>query len=553
MGILNVATYVTVNGQYVNVLEMNQYQNKIRFLQLTGTSGTLTSQEINTLRSDNTNYIIVDNELYNCNDLQDANGYLVYTHTGADASNNVNIKTLSITLTNNNWSIQTTPVQPKIPVANTNEAVQFAEDERQKSKNLLNIYNASSYTTNGVTLTIENNIITLNGTTTGFTTFYRPHQLIRANVGKYAFSFKYISGTISGNSGYQSLYNQVGKNEMYYPNTSIINDITSPTDYNELRVAISANITFDNFKYSLQYEQGDVATSYQPYHGQITHNGDAPVVFAESEREKSKNLFDYTNAYGYSACSSNNDGSFNISIENFYYAEIRYKLKMKVGQPYSFSAYINNFTSSSSSQVNYSARFMYTDGTGDEAQTQAIIGQRVSFTLTPAKEVDYILFRLLRTGEKVNMSGVVSNIQIEEGSVATDYQPYNGAIVHEKQLPKITTLWTNPNPSNDFSSQTITLANDNYDYAIMICVSRTNELDIQISFFFEKGNVPLLNYVLTNEDSEYAIEAMSRRVYHTNNTTLNVQNCYYTQKTNNAIVGNNLLIPVKVIGIKIGE
>ena len=272
MGILNVATYVTVDGQYVNTLEMNQYQNKIRFLQLTGTSGTLTSEQINLLRSDNTNYIIVDNELYNCNDLQDTNGYLVYTHTGADASNNVNIKTLSITLNNNNWSIQTTPVQPKIPVANTNEAVQFAEDERQKSKNLLNIPNASSYTTNGVTLTIEDNIITLNGTTTGFTTFIRPHQLISTNVGKYAFSFKYISGTISGNSGTQSLYNQVGKNEIYYPKTSIINDITSPTDYNQLRIAISGNITFDNFKYSLQYEQGDVATEYQPYNGAIVHD-----------------------------------------------------------------------------------------------------------------------------------------------------------------------------------------------------------------------------------------------------------------------------------------
>ena len=32
-----------------------------------------------------------------------------------------------------------------------------------------------------------------------------------------------------------------------------------------------------------------------------------------------------------------------------------------------------------------------------------------------------------------------SQIQLEEGSVATEYQPYNGAIVHEKQLPKITT------------------------------------------------------------------------------------------------------------------
>ena len=160
MGILNVATYVTVDGQYVNVLEMNQYQNKIRFLQLTGTSGTLTSEQINLLRSDNTNYIIVDNELYNCNDLQDTNGYLVYTHTCADASNNVNIKTLSITLTNNNWSIQTTPVQPKIPVANTNEAVQFAEDERQKTLNLFNPRNNNrTNSLASITTIVEDNLI----------------------------------------------------------------------------------------------------------------------------------------------------------------------------------------------------------------------------------------------------------------------------------------------------------------------------------------------------------------------------------------------------------
>ena len=176
------------------------------------------------------------------------------------------------------------------------------------------------------------------------------------------------------------------------------------------------------------------ATSTNPVQNKVLYN---PVTFADSERQKSKNLFDYTKTYGYSACSSNGDGSFNISIENFYYAEIRYKLEIKIGQPYSFSAYINSFTSSSSSQVNYSARFIYTDGTGDEAQTQALIGQRVSFTLTPAKEVDYILFRLLRTSEKVNMSGVVSDIQLEEGSAATDYQPYNGQITHNGDAPVV--------------------------------------------------------------------------------------------------------------------
>ena len=399
MGILNVATYVTVNGQYVNVLEMNQYQNKIRFLQLTGTSGTLTSEQINLLRSDNTNYIIVDNELYNCNDLQDANGYLVYTHTGADTSNNVNIKTLSITLTNNNWSIQTTTVQPKIPVANTNEAVQFAEDERQKSKNLLRITQSiSSETVSGVTITtdLENQTITLNGTPTGYAEkgINISNLILKANK-KYSVVAKTVSGSVSYTSGtdfYINL-NNVSTWSAYFKNLPQGANFTTDTEIEKILLSYNGNVTFNNLVFQLQIQEGEPSDWQYPY----------------------------------------------------------------------------------------------------------------------------------------------------------------GAIVHEKQLPKITTLWTNPNPSNDFNSQTITLANDNYDYAIMTCMGRTNELNTQVSFFFEKGTAPILNYVLTNSDAAYSVENICRRVYHTNNTTLNVQDCYYAKKSDAAIVGNNLLIPHKVIGIKLGE
>lgn len=409
MGILNVATYVTVNGQYVNVLEMNQYQNKIRFLQLTGTSGTLTSEQINLLRSDNTNYIIVDNELYNCNNLQDANGDLVYTHTGADASNNVNIKTLSITLNNNSWSIQTTPVQPKIPVANTNEAVQFAEDERQKTLNLFNPRNNNrTNSLSSITTIVEDNLIRVSSDGV--------HSHTRVQYLTFELT-QYVGKTLYFKCNYATSSTNDTKVAFWLANS--VNDYTTQIDETPTRTG-----------------SGSFSTSF------VVPN----------------------------------------DLSNGKYLMIMF-----------YSAVSN-------------------------------------------KAVGHVDF---------------SDIMLSTEDVP--YTAYNGAIVHEKQLPKITTLWTNPNPSNDFSSQTITLANDNYDYAIMICVSRTNELDIQISFFFEKGNVPLLNYVLTNESSEYAIEAMSRRIYHTNNTTLNVQDCYYTQKTNNAIVGNNLLIPVKVIGIKIGE
>lgn len=276
MGILNVATYVTVNGQYVNVLEMNQYQNKIRFLQLTGTSGTLTSEQINLLRSDNTNYIIVDNELYNCNDLQDSNGYLVYTHTGADASGNVNIKTLSITLTNNSWSIQTTPVQPKIPVANTNEAVQFAEDERQKSKNLFDYTKIKSL---NYGIAQADNVFTIN------TQFYYPSidYDINLNQGEtYTFSLNIDSYSNSDGSGVNSeivLYSANGDTD-----TKGVGGVNSTGRY-----SMTFTPTFDVVKVQIRPIRKNNNTStltgtvsnlmlcvgedsdYQPYNGPIVH------------------------------------------------------------------------------------------------------------------------------------------------------------------------------------------------------------------------------------------------------------------------------------------
>lgn len=276
MGILNVATYVTVDGQYVNVLEMNQYQNKIRFLQLTGTSGTLTSQQINLLRSDNTNYIIVDNELYNCNDLQDANGYLVYTHTCADASNNVNIKTLSITLNNNNWSIQTTPVQPKIPVANTNEAVQFAEDERQKSKNLFDLN----------TMVIYNQGAEINKTSGSDITFYYSPTTAVVKIPVLPNKTYYLSS--NNIQFYIGETQSNGTTQTGNPDNSLdwsTNTIITTTDNTYFIVAVvkyigaEIVITKDVFQNSnTQLEYGNKQTSYQPYNGAIVHEKEIEIT-----------------------------------------------------------------------------------------------------------------------------------------------------------------------------------------------------------------------------------------------------------------------------------
>lgn len=300
MGALNVATYVTVDGVYQNVLEMNTYQSKIRLVQLTGTSGTLTNEQLNLLRADNNNYIICDNELYYLNDTMTSQGYLVYTHTSADASNNINIKTLAILLSNNSWSIQVAPIQEKIPLNNVNEVLEFAESEYQKSKNL---FNAPSITLpTGVTYNSSTNTFTYTSdeVAEGVTAFVLLNKVVMP-AGDYVYSFDSTS-TITGDTTYVvAKLNSTGGFE------SSIKTIIAPAG----KVSITFTLTEDtyiglNWYYktgwsagsapagsktisNVQLEQGSTATDYQPYYGAIVHQGDiAPVVLYD---KSSQNVF----------------------------------------------------------------------------------------------------------------------------------------------------------------------------------------------------------------------------------------------------------------------
>ena len=295
--------------------------------------------------------------------------------------------------------------------------------------------------------------------------------------------------------------------------------------------------------------------------GAITHNLDAPVVFAENERQKSKNLFNteaipITSSHvTYDKDTNTFTYTINDTIES---ADTSFTI-LKYGKlkPGTYTMSFNTTSTIGNNAPVIVAKLNEYDGFNSTIVSKNIIDGYVYLTFTLNEETNIGLAWYYKAGWIAGDAppGVktLTNLQLEEGSIATDYQSYNGQIVHEKQLPKITTLWTNPNPSNDFSSQTITLANDNFDYAIMICGGRTNELNTQVSFLFEKGTAPILNYVLTNTDAAYSVENLCRRVVHTNNTTLNIGNCTYSLKLNSAVVANNLLIPYKVIGIKIGD
>ena len=80
---------------------------KVQEVALMGnTMGTLTSEQLQILQADDSNYILLNDEIYRLADKQDASGYRVYTHTGQDNSNFFT-KSLTITISSRAWTLVT--------------------------------------------------------------------------------------------------------------------------------------------------------------------------------------------------------------------------------------------------------------------------------------------------------------------------------------------------------------------------------------------------------------------------------------------------------------
>jgi hypothetical protein len=154
-------------------------------------------------------------------------------------------------------------------------------------------------------------------------------------------------------------------------------------------------------------------TSTKPVQNKVLY---APVSFAESERLKSKNLFDVN-------CYRVVDGA------------IAFKYHLQKGKTYTFSSNkpITQFKIS-----NHTWGYYY-------AQKETASGF-TKYTFTPtrppelAEETEVFIFiSLVNNFSQITKIDDLDGyeIQIEEGAVVTDYQPYNGAIVHEKDVADV--------------------------------------------------------------------------------------------------------------------
>ena len=301
------------------------------------------------------------------------------------------------------------------------ETVDFAESERQKSKNLFPY-----------------------STITG-TDFYQQHLNTPIKAGTYT-----ISALVSSSDTDSDLSSIVFENEdkSYIITVDLSRNSRSSATFTinhdcsyvtffasyQYTVSVGDTFTFSN----IQIEEGSVATSYQPYNGAITHNGDAPVVFAESERQKSKNLFNINNGIYKGALTTSgglataSNVSFSIDNETITLTTDTYDwrgihseyFKLKGNTVYTLSysrsdvvAFLVCF---------YDSSYTFINSVYEQGNTQK--------TFTVPTNTAYVRFGI----QNISVGTVtISNIQIEEGSVATDYQPYNGQITHNGDAPVV--------------------------------------------------------------------------------------------------------------------
>lgn len=140
------------------------------------------------------------------------------------------------------------------------------------SKNLFGVEDFSktySYQGNELTAIYENNILTLNGTGTGYVEFIQPiNETILK--GTYTLSLKYISGTRSNDSSSLSVRNAINNAHIFNvvfrqednSKTYTFDDSTSVI----FGILGSDTTTFNNYKIKIQLEKGSEATEYEPYH-----------------------------------------------------------------------------------------------------------------------------------------------------------------------------------------------------------------------------------------------------------------------------------------------
>lgn len=152
------------------------------------------------------------------------------------------------------------------------------------------------------------------------------------------------------------------------------------------------------------------------------------VTFAESERQKSKNLFDIDTMVKYNS-GANISKTAGGTITFYSSSTAVIKIPVKPNTQY----YLSTLNT-----IEFWLGETQSDGVTETGNPVNMTDWNQSSLITTANDTYYLIgvVHFVTDPNVVITKNILenANIQLEEGSVATDYQPYNGAIVHEKEI-----------------------------------------------------------------------------------------------------------------------
>lgn len=318
------------------------------------------------------------------------------------------------------------------------------EQEQLSGKNLLNLPNGT-YSSNGITAVVQDGKITLNGTatTTSFLAIPFVHEYdgstysISANnedtIGDTTGSGDFASVRISGVTTTQAILG----------NKNVTKTFTLSGTKNDFTIRTGAGLTYNNFVIYPQLEIGQ-PTSYEPYcGGQASPNPDYPqsikVVTGDNVvKHVGKNLLNLTSI-------TENTSSQSANLEKGLIT-----ISWDAGFNLDLSDIISNLDSSKIYTISFKHKgdALYLRNKKDNSTN--ILGTNVdsnyttySLNLTNINEFQFRFVRKSNTG-----TAYIRDIQIEQGSTATPYEPYRE---EEYKLD----LWK----ENEFDSENATVMN----------------------------------------------------------------------------------------------
>ena len=363
-------------------------------------------------------------------------------------------------------------------------------------KNLLSFANITNNTAVGITRTVNQETITLNGTTTGAGNI----------VAKTSTGIILKAGTYTGSITTSGSYNRPNGDVAFYlrkDNTisgmfdkSLINMTTNGqysstftlTEDTEVFLEIytnASNITFDNYVCKFQIEKGSSATTYEPYIGN-TYPVNLPV----------ENLFELpaTQTINGITFTNNGNGTFNLSGTASAIADFTISKEL--------NTIANGKFTISGKSLGYSLQMAFYNGNNwlstpiNKLPTELIKTGNVTI---PSNATKYDLVIRVPSGYTVNL--INETVQFEKGSKANSFTPYGTTPIELCKIGTYQDIIKKSKGINLFDKGNVTdggfyadhyIANDSW------CYVNTTELKAGQTYFTNQRAILSFNNGTTN-------------------------------------------------------